>query len=145
MEGLLIQGLLIDFFLLPIWPKSRSGPPRPRFCRPWVSLCCRFLSGSCHLARALNVKIGVEFQIFIIVTFFNCGQVLQFGAHSRYYKGAWTQKISFLVICNKYFQIWFLYRLKKSKQTFNTKFVIRRSVQMTWTRHLGHKFVLIFR
>ena len=57
------------------------------------------MSGSCHLDRALNVEIGVECQIFVIVTFFNCRRVLQFGAHSRYYKGALTQKRSLLVIC----------------------------------------------
>ena len=34
-----------------------------------------------------------------------------------------------------YFQIWFLCRLKESKQTFNTKFVIQCPVQTTWTRH----------
>jgi hypothetical protein len=45
------------------------------------------------------VEIGVECQIFVIVIFFNCSHVLQFGAHSRYYKGALTQKRSFLVIC----------------------------------------------
>ena len=54
------------------------------------------MSGSCHLDRALNVEICVEYQIFVIVIFFNCShQVLQFGAHSRYYKGALTQKRSF--------------------------------------------------
>ena len=53
--------------------------------------------GSCHLDKASNVKIGVECQIFVIVIFFNCGRVLQFGAHSRYYKGASTQKRSFLL------------------------------------------------
>ena len=42
------------------------------------------LSGSCHL------DIGVECQIFVIVIFFNCERVLQFGAHSRYHKGALT-------------------------------------------------------
>ena len=42
-----------------------------------------FMSDSCHLDRALNVEIGFECQIFVIVIFFNCGQVLQFGAHSR--------------------------------------------------------------
>ena len=52
--------------------------------------------------RVLNVEIGVECQIFVIVIFFNCGQVLQFGAHSRYYKGALTQKRSFLVLCNTF-------------------------------------------
>ena len=31
-----------------------------------------------------------------------------------------------------YFQIWFSCWLKKSKQTFNTKFVIRRPVEITW-------------
>ena len=34
-----------------------------------------------------------------------------------------------------YFHICFSCRLKKSKQTFKTKFVIQCSVQMTWTRH----------
>ena len=57
------------------------------------------MSGSCHLNRASNVEIGVECQIFVIVIFFNCDHVLQFGAHSWYYKGALTQKRSFLVIC----------------------------------------------
>ena len=60
------------------------------------------MSGSCHLDRALNVKIGAECQIFVIAIFFNCGWVLQFGAHSRYYKGALTQKRSFLVICTTF-------------------------------------------
>ena len=49
------------------------------------------MSGSCHLDRASNAQIGVECQIFVIDIFFNCGQVLQFWAHSRYYKGALTQ------------------------------------------------------
>ena len=57
-----------------------------------------FMSGSCHLDRALNVEIAFERQIFVIIIFFNCSQVLQFGAHSRYYKGALTQKRYFLVI-----------------------------------------------
>ena len=56
------------------------------------------MSGSCHLDRASNVEIVVECQIFVIVIFFNCGRVLQFGAHLRYYKDALTQKRSFLVI-----------------------------------------------
>ena len=59
------------------------------------------MSGSFHLDRASNFEIGVECQMFVIVIFFNCGQALQFGAHSRYYKGALTQKRSFLVICTK--------------------------------------------
>ena len=49
-----------------------------------------------HLDRALSVEISVECQIFVIVIFYNCCRVLQFGAH---YKGALTQKRSFLVIC----------------------------------------------
>ena len=57
------------------------------------------MSDSCHLDRASNVEIGVECEIFVIVIFFNCSQVLQIGAHSRYYKGALTPKSSFLVIC----------------------------------------------
>ena len=55
------------------------------------------MSGSCQLDRASNVEIGVECQIFVIVIVFNCSRVLQFGAHSRYYKGALTQKRLFLV------------------------------------------------
>ena len=51
-----------------------------------------FMSSSCHLDRVSNVKIGVECQIFVIVIFYNCGRVLQFGAHSRYYKGTLSQK-----------------------------------------------------
>ena len=53
------------------------------------------MSCSCHLDRALNVEIGVECQVFVIVIFFNCGQVLHFGAHSRYYKCALTQRDNF--------------------------------------------------
>ena len=53
---------------------------------------CKFMSGSCHLDRGLNVKIGIECRIFVIVIFFNCARVLQFGAYSRYYKGALIQK-----------------------------------------------------
>ena len=60
------------------------------------------MSGSCHLDRVSNVKIGVECQIFVIVIFFNCGRVLKFGAHSRCYKGAFTQKRSFLVLCTTF-------------------------------------------
>ena len=93
----------------------------------------KLMSGSCHLDRASNVKIGVECQIFVIVIFFNCGRVLQFGAHSRYYKGALTQKRSFLLICTT-FRSAFHVGWKKPK-TFNAKFLIQCSVQMTWTRH----------
>ena len=78
------------------------------------------MCGSCHLDRASNDEIGVEYQIFVIVIFYNCSRVLQFGAHSRYYKGAFnevctvagqpvqtllgalTQKRSFLVICTTF-------------------------------------------
>ena len=56
------------------------------------------MSGSCHLDRASNVKIGIEYQIFVIVIFSNCGLVLQFGAHSTCYKGALTQNRSFVLL-----------------------------------------------
>ena len=58
-----------------------------------------FMFGSCQMDWASNDKIGVECQIFVIVIFFNCRQVLQLGAHSRYYKVVLTQKRSFLVLC----------------------------------------------
>ena len=59
------------------------------------------MSGSCHIDKASNVKIGVDCQIFFIVVSFNCSQVLQFQfrVYSRYYKDALTQKRSFLVTC----------------------------------------------
>ena len=58
------------------------------------------ISGSCHLESSLNVEIGVECQIFVIL---NCRQVLQFGAHSRYYNGAFlTEKRLFLVLCTTF-------------------------------------------
>jgi hypothetical protein len=60
------------------------------------------MSNSCLLDRASNVEIGVECQIFVVVIFFNCDPVLQFGGHSRYYKGALIQKRSFLVICTTF-------------------------------------------
>ena len=60
------------------------------------------MSGSCNFDRAANVEIGIECQIFVIFIFFNCGQVLQVGAHSRYYKGALTQKRSLLVLCTTF-------------------------------------------
>ena len=68
-------------------------------------LACQFvkiMSGLCHLDRASNVEIGVEYQIFVIVIFFNYSQVLQCGAHSSYQKGALSQKRSVLVICNTF-------------------------------------------
>ena len=55
------------------------------------------MSGSCYLDRALNVEIGVEHQIFVIVIFSNSDQ--KKGALSKYYKGALTQKRSFSVVC----------------------------------------------
>ena len=52
--------------------------------------------------QIVNDEIGVECQIFVIVVFFICSQVLQFGAHSRYHNGALTQKRLFLVICTTF-------------------------------------------
>ena len=63
---------------------------------------------------------------------FNCGRVLQFGAHSRY-KGALTQKRSFLVICTtfrSYFRV--SWKNQNKHSTLNSSF---DTVQMTWTRH----------
>ena len=60
------------------------------------------MSGSCHFDRASNVEIAVECKIFAIVIFLNCSRVLKFEAHSRHYKGALTQKKSFVVICTTF-------------------------------------------
>ena len=71
--------------------------------KKWISTIALLMSGSLHLSRALNLEIGVECQkIFVIVIFFNCGRVLQFGAHSKYYKGALTQK-RFVLLSNLIF------------------------------------------
>ena len=59
----------------------------------------------------------------------------------RYYKGALTQKRLFFSALY-YFQIWFSCQLKKSKQTFNTKFVIWHTVKMTWTGNWKKMFIL---
>ena len=37
------------------------------------------MSGLCHLDRASNVEIGIGYQIFVIIIFFNSSRVLQFG------------------------------------------------------------------
>ena len=60
------------------------------------------MSGSCRLDSALNVQSSVECEIFVLVIFFNCSRVLQFGVDSRYYKGVVTQKRSFLVLCTTF-------------------------------------------
>ena len=83
------------------------------------------MSGSCHLDRASNVEIGVECQIFRIVRFLIEPSFTILGT----FKGRLSQKRSFLVICTT-FRSAFHNGWKKSKQTFNTKFVIQRSVQM---------------
>ena len=36
------------------------------------------MSGSPHLDRVWNVKIGVECEMFVIIICFDCDQVLQF-------------------------------------------------------------------
>ena len=48
--------------------------------------------GSCHFDRASIDEVSVKFWIFVIVMFFNRGQILKFGAPSRYYKGALTKR-----------------------------------------------------
>ena len=50
----------------------------------------------------MSKLVSIECQIFVNVIFFNCSWVLQFGAHSRYYKGALTQKRSYFVICTTF-------------------------------------------
>ena len=55
-------------------------------------------SESCRFDKASNDEFSVEFLLIVIVMFFNRSQVLKFGAPSRYYEGALTQKRSFLVI-----------------------------------------------
>ena len=103
---------------------------------PLFVLFCdsELMSGSCHLDRASNVEIGVECQIFVIVIFINCDRVLQFGAHN-------SKEIIFSALY--YFQIWFSCGLKISKQTFNTKFVIRCCALLKWHEpHISNKHLI---
>ena len=63
---------------------------------------CRWLQKTKKLFWYMSFGQSVEFRnlfwmsIICYFYFFKCGQVLQFGAQSRYYKGALTQKRSFL-------------------------------------------------
>ena len=85
----------------------------------------KFMSGSCHLDRALNVKIDIQCKIFIISIFFNCSWVLQIGAHSRYYKGALTQKWSFLVMCTTFRSVFHVsWKNQNKHSTLNWSFDI---------------------
>ena len=64
---------------------------------------CGVLDFKVHVIWTVsNVEICVECQTFVMLIFFNCGQVLQFWWQSRYYKGALTQKRWFLVICTTF-------------------------------------------
>ena len=44
-------------------------------------------------------KLVLNVKYFLLLPFFNCSHILQFGAHSKYYKGALTQERSLLVLC----------------------------------------------
>ena len=50
--------------------------------------------------RKLKLMLNVKYLLLLFS--FHCGRVLQFGAHSRYYKGALTHKRSFLEICTTF-------------------------------------------
>ena len=86
----------------PVWPSCTNQDTIECIYIPQFYRISWLMSSSCHLDSASNVEICVECQIFVIVIFFNCSRVLQFGAHSRYYKGALTQKRSFLVLCTTF-------------------------------------------
>ena len=81
-------------------------------------------------------RLLIPFWMIVIVKFSNCRRVLRFGAPSRYnHKGALTQKRWFWVNWTSFrynFNVhWKKNQNKHSK--FNTKFVIRRPVEMTWS------------
>ena len=56
------------------------------------------MCGSFHLDRALNVEIGVEYQMIFVFVFFQCCCETHFGASSRLRKG-WVISLS-----NLYYQ-----------------------------------------
>ena len=53
------------------------------------------MSGSCHLDRASNIEIGVEHQIFLLLSFLTSAEFYNLG----HIQGL-TQKRKFLVLCN---------------------------------------------
>ena len=83
------------------------------------------MSGSCRLDKPWNVEICAECQIFVIVILFNHAWVMQFGTPSSL-----ELRRPYVLLLNSILMA----VEKKSKQTFNTKFIIFRSVQ---TRHKG--------
>jgi hypothetical protein len=69
--------------------------------------------GSCHLDRALNVEIGVEYRKIFVVVFSSFCCEMYFGAPSRYRKG-WVISIKLIILLfdpaknkkvNKHFKI----------------------------------------
>ena len=60
------------------------------------------MSGSCHLDRALNIEISVGCKIFVIVIFLTVDEFYNLGHIERFYKGALTQKRSFLLVCTTF-------------------------------------------
>ena len=98
--------------------------------------CIRFVhfrSGSCYFDRVSNDEFSVEFWIFGIVIFFNSGRVLRFGALS---KSLNSKEIIFSEL--EFFHIWFLWRLTKNlnkHSKFETRFIIRRPVEIAWSGH----------
>ena len=63
------------------WLRSAETRPVVVFKIPVVTyiFCFAFMSGSCHLDRLLNVEIGVECQIFVIVIFLTAAELTIWG------------------------------------------------------------------
>ena len=91
-----------NYSLLFLWNDTKSAHCVHTLFEVTMEIAVSLVSGSCHFNRASNDEFSIEFWIFDIDMFFNHKPVLKFGAPSRYYKGALTQKSEL-----DFFQIWF--------------------------------------
>ena len=88
--------------LIPMHPLGPCPNGKYAYLQRPISLVKKCNVWFVSFRQGSNVEIAVECKIFAIVIFLNCSRVLQFEAHSRHYKGALTQKQSFLVICTTF-------------------------------------------
>ena len=105
-----------------------DGKCRQKTCRNFykrVRVHLRLMSRSCHFDRVSND----EFWIFGIIIFFNRGRVLKFGVpYLKRDNFDWIGLLSDLILL--------LAETNQNKHSkFNTKFVNRRLVKMTWSAH----------
>ena len=93
----------------------------------WVTLLC----GSCHLDRASNSEISIEY--WMIFVFLICCET-HFGASLRYRKG-WVISLWNLLSNSSFFFDQGVNKKVNKHSKFDANFKIGRPVQMTWYTH----------